>query len=250
MVGADHPVVPARGAIGCGPGLGETASPSARPRARILVVDDEDRILDLVARGLRCEGYEVDVAAEGHLGLEAALAGRYEVIILDLLMPGLPGLTVLDRILQRKPWQAVIVLSCLSDTASRVRCLDLGADDFVAKPFSLEELVLRVRARTRSARLNADLLQAGQVSLDLVRRCARAGSEVVRLTEREFLLLKELMQNPGETVSKARLLANVWGYHFDPGSNVIDVYVRRLRAKLGQGVIATVRGQGYRVDAA
>ncbi|MBO0683275.1 MAG: response regulator transcription factor [Candidatus Dormibacteraeota bacterium] len=202
-----------------------------------------------MARGLRCESYEVEVAGEGQRGLEAALAGRYDVIILDLLMPGLSGLTVLDRILQQKPWQAVIVLSCLSDTASRVRALDLGADDYVAKPFSLEELALRVRARIRSARSNADLLQVGEVRLDLVRRCAHAGSRVVRLTEREFLLLRELMQNPGETVPKARLLANVWGYHFDPGSNVIDVYVRRLRAKLGQSVIATVRGQGYRVDA-
>lgn len=243
-------VIPVHRAIGCAPGPGAVASPPARPKGRVLVVDDEDRVLEMVARGLRFEGYEVDVAAEGHRGLEAALAGRYDVVILDLLMPGLPGVTVLDQILQQKPWQAVIVLSCLSDTASRVRCLDLGADDYVAKPFSLEELTLRVRARIRSARLNEDFLRAGEFRLDLVRRCAHAGSRVVRLTEREFLLLRELMQNPGDIISKATLLANVWGYHFDPGSNVIDVYVRRLRAKLGQGVITTVRGQGYRVDAA
>jgi DNA-binding response OmpR family regulator len=221
-----------------------------RPKGRILVIDDEDRILDFVARGLRCEGYEVDAADEARAGLEAALAQRYDLVILDLLMPGLSGIAVLDSILQRKPRQAVIVLSCLTDTSSRIQCLGLGADDYVAKPFNFEELTLRVNARIRSARWNADMLEAGPLRLDLVRRSAQAGPRPVALTEREFLLLRELMQNAGETVSKERLLANVWGYNFDPGSNVVDVYVRRLRAKLGAEAIVTARGEGYRVDAA
>jgi DNA-binding response OmpR family regulator len=225
-------------------------SRAARPKGRILVIDDEDRILDFVARGLRCEGYEVDAADDARKGLETALAQRYDLVILDLLMPGLPGVTVLDRILQQKPRQAVIVLSCLTDTTSRIQCLGLGADDYVAKPFNFEELTLRVNARIRWARWNADTLEAGTLRLDLVRRSAQAGPRLVALTEREFLLLRELMQNAGETVSKERLLANVWGYRFDPGSNVVDVYVRRLRAKLGAEAITTIRGEGYRVGAA
>jgi DNA-binding response OmpR family regulator len=221
-----------------------------RTKGRILVIDDEDRILDFVARGLRCEGYEVDVADDAPDGLEAALTQRYDLVILDLLMPRLSGITVLDRIIQRKPRQAVIVLSCLTDTTSRIQCLGLGADDYVAKPFNFEELILRVNARIRWARWNADTLEAGILRLDLLRRSAQAGARLVALTEREFLLLRELMQNAGETVSKERLLANVWGYNFDPGSNVVDVYVRRLRAKLGAEAITTIRGEGYRVDAA
>jgi DNA-binding response OmpR family regulator len=183
---------------------------------RILVIDDEDRILDFVSRGLRCEGYEVDVADDAREGLESALAQRYDLVILDLLMPGLPGIAVLDRILQQKPRQAVIVLSCLTDTTSRIQCLGLGADDYVAKPFNFEELLLRVRARIRSARWKVDTLEAGGLRLDLVRRSAQAGGLPVGLTEREFLLLRELMQNAGETISKERLLENVWGYRFDP----------------------------------
>ena len=228
--------------------MGDSAR--AKHEGRILVIDDEDRILDFVARGLRCEGYNVDVADQARQGLEAALTQRYDLVILDLLMPGLSGITVLDRILQRKPRQAVIVLSCLADTTSRIQCLGLGADDYVAKPFNFEELALRVNARIRSARWNADTLEAGTLRLDLLRRSAQAGPRLVALTEREFLLLRELMQNAGETISKERLLATVWGYHFDSGSNVVDVYVRRLRAKLGTESITTIRGEGYRVDAA
>jgi DNA-binding response OmpR family regulator len=222
----------------------------ARTQGRILVIDDEDRILDFVARGLRCEGYDVDVADQAREGLEAALTQRYDLVILDLLMPGLSGITVLDRILHHKPRQAVIVLSCLTDTTSRIQCLGLGADDYVAKPFNFEELTLRVNARIRSARWNPDTLETGSLRLDLVRRSAQAGPRLVALTEREFLLLRELMQNAGETISKDRLLATVWGYNFDSGSNVVDVYVRRLRAKLGAESIITIRGEGYRVDAA
>jgi two-component system OmpR family response regulator len=220
------------------------------PKGRILVVDDEDRILDFIARGLRREGYDVDVAADPREGLQAALANRYELIILDLLMPGLPGIAVLDRILQRKPLQSVLVLSCLTDTAAKVQCLGLGAVDYVAKPVSFDELVLRVKARIRSSQGPSTTLELGRLQLDVVRRWVRAGDGAVALTEREFLLLRELMHHPGETVTKDDLLASVWGYGFDPGSNVVDVYVRRLRTKLGTDVIVTVRGEGYRISAA
>jgi len=235
---------------------------------RILVVDDEDRILQFVARRLRSEGYDVDVRADPDSGLEAALAGGYDLVILDLLMstrpsppggggagsgessPDLPGLTVLGRLMQRRPQQVVIVLSCLTDSGTKVQCLQLGADDYVAKPFSFDELLERVRLRIRTARRSAAPLEVGRLRMDLVRRQVRVGSQLVTLTEREFLLLWELTRHPGRTVSKEHLLAEVWGYRFDPGSNVIDVYVARLRQKLGSDAIVTVRGEGYRLNAA
>src|SRR6266511_3848349 len=197
------------------PGSARTASPR-----RILLIDDEPRILDFVSRGLQSEGFEVDVAPSGVQGLEMALSGRYDVI----------------------------VLSALNDRDSKVGCLDLGADDYLTKPFVLDELVARIRARLRAhARSSVPKLVAGHLTLDVVRREADAGSGPVALAEREFLLLQELMKNAGATVSRERLLNSVWGYHFDPGTNVMDVYVRRLRAKLGSDLIQTVRGAGYRV---
>jgi DNA-binding response OmpR family regulator len=232
----------------------ESARPQAPrespPQGRILIIDDEDRILQFVARGLRGEGFEVDVAADPHKGLEAALAGGYDVVILDLLIPRLPGITILDRIIQRRPQQVVIVLSCLTDTRTKVQCFQLGAGDYVAKPFSFHELLERVRARIRGARLGHGPLEVGSLRVDLVRRQVHVGTQPVALTEREFLLLWELIRSPGQTVSKEHLLSAVWGYNFDPGSNVIDVYVARLRQKLGSDAIVTVRGEGYRLNAA
>ncbi len=203
-----------------------------------------------MARGLRSEGYEVDTCADAHAGLKAAQAGGYDLVILDLLMPALPGITVLDRLIQQRPQQVVIVLSCLSDSRTKVQCFQLGADDYVAKPFSFHELLERVKARIRTARQGTGPLEVGSLRVDLVRRQVQVGNQPVALTEREFLLLWELMQRPGETVSKEQLLASVWGYKFDPGSNVIDVYVARLRQKLGPDAIVTIRGEGYRLNAA
>jgi two-component system, OmpR family, copper resistance phosphate regulon response regulator CusR len=215
---------------------------------RLLVVDDEQRILDFVARGLRAEGYTVDVAPDGQTGLEAALTHPYDLVILDLLMPVVDGRLVLRRILENKPGQAVLILSALTDTPTKVEALELGAEDYLAKPFSLAELLARVRARLRGvARSGAGHVRAGRMSLDLVRREAELGNGPIPLSERESLLLRELMQSPGVVLSKERLLSAVWGYHFEPGSNVVDVYVRRLRSKLGQEAITTVRGRGYQL---
>lgn len=215
---------------------------------RILLVDDEPRILNFVSRGLRSEGFLVDVASDGTNGLQQALREHYDLVILDLLMPGLDGVSVLRGILSRKPHQPVMVLSALSDVRSKVDCLELGADDYLGKPFSFTELLARVHARLRSAaRTGPSRLSAGRVSLDVIRREADVGRGPIPLAEREFLVLQELMRNAGRTVSKEHLLLAVWGYTFDPVSNVVDVYVRRLRAKLGADVVATVRGKGYRV---
>jgi DNA-binding response OmpR family regulator len=217
---------------------------------RILLIDDEPLILDFVSRGLQSEGFAVDVAASGGQGQEMAMSGRYDLIILDLLMPDLDGTSVLRHVLDRRPDQPIIILSALGDAESKVGCLDLGAEDYLAKPFVLDELIARIRARLRTlARPSIPKLVAGRLTLDVVRREADAGSGPVSLAEREFLLLQELMRNAGRTVSKERLLSSVWGYQFDPGTNVLDVYVRRLRAKLGSDLIQTVRGEGYRLDA-
>ncbi|HMC36277.1 MAG TPA: response regulator transcription factor [Actinomycetota bacterium] len=218
--------------------------------ARILIVDDEPRILNFVARELTSQGYEVRTAAESSAGLAMATAEAYDLVILDLLMPGLDGRDVLQRILKRNPNQAVIVLSALGDPGSKVMALELGAEDYLAKPFSIDELLARVRARLRrSGERNGTVLHAGRLLLDVVRREADVGSGRVPLAEREFLLLQELMRNVGRTVSKEWLLRSVWGYWFASASNVVDVYVARLRRKVGAETIVTVRGEGYRVDA-
>jgi len=223
---------------------------TAQAAARILLIDDEPGIRNFVSRGLRGEGFTVDLAADGDAGLKAAVGPPYDLIILDLLLPDLGGIEVLHRLIRQHPGQTVIVLSALGDTPSKVASLEAGADDYLVKPFSFEELLARVRARLRDARSVRTRLTAGPLTLDLIAHQVQTESGRVLLAEREFLLLRELMSSAGDTVSKERLLETVWGYRFDPGSNVVDVYVRRLRAKIGGEAIKTVRGEGYRIDAA
>jgi DNA-binding response OmpR family regulator len=231
--------------------LGEpTGSPApASAPARVLVIDDEPGILNFVSRGLRAEGYAVDLAADGEAGLGAALGQPYDLVILDLRLPGTNGIDLLREMVQKNPGQRVIVLSALTDTFSKLQSFEFGAEDYVAKPFSIEELLARVRARLRDARSQPTRLRVGGLTLDLISRHVDGEFGRALLAEREFLLLRELMSCPDQTVSKERILASVWGYRFDPGSNVVDVYVRRLRAKIGGDAIKTVRGEGYRIDA-
>jgi DNA-binding response OmpR family regulator len=228
----------------------EDVRPRSVRSARILLVDDEQRVLRFVSRGLQDEGYSVDAADNGADGLRMALTGVYDLIILDLLMPGLDGSMVLRRIVRKLPSQPVMILSCLTETAAKVRCLEVGAEDYLAKPFSVDELLARVRAHLRVATRGgaATRLSVGRLKLNMVDREADSGCGPVTLPEREFLVLRELMRHPGETVSKQQLLSLVWRYDFDPGSNVVDVYVSRLRAKLGPELIRTVRGKGYQID--
>jgi DNA-binding response OmpR family regulator len=223
-----------------------------RGGVRILVIEDESRILEFLRLGLEAEGFVVDAAEDGSAGLRLALAGSYELVVLDLLLPRLDGLRLLAELRRSRADVPVLILSARSDLSTKLRGFDLGANDFLAKPFSFDELVARVRVHLRNGGDGAGgwHLQAGKVRLDLARRQARVDDRVVDLSDREFRLLYHLVSHPGEIVSRERLLSEVWGYSFDPGSNVVDVCIRRLRKKLGAtGAIETIRNAGYRIAA-
>jgi DNA-binding response OmpR family regulator len=220
---------------------------------RILVIDDETRILEFLRLGLEAEGFVVDAAGDGAVGLRLALEGSYELVVLDLLLPRVDGLHVLAELRRARADLPVLILSARSDLPTRLRGFDLGANDYLAKPFSFDELVARVRVHLRRSGESPDgsRLRAGRVQLDLARRQAEIDDRLVDLSAGEFRLLYHLVSHPGEVVSRERLLSEVWGYSFDPGSNVVDVCVRRLRKKLGcSEAIETVRNGGYRVAAA
>lgn len=218
-------------------------------RGRVLVVDDEPSVRQLIARGLARAGYAVEVTAGGAEGLRRALTENYDLVVLDLLMPGIDGMAVLRGLSPQKPDLRVLVLSCLTDTRSKVQALRLGADDYLAKPFSFDELLARVDARVRDSfrAAPAHPITVGPLRLDVEHQRAELGAGWVELPKREFFLLHELARHPGHTLSKRHLLSAVWGLSFDPGSNVVDVCVGRLRAKLGAEVVDTVRGEGYRL---
>jgi DNA-binding response OmpR family regulator len=219
--------------------------------ARILAIDDEPNILRFVQRALEKDGHSVDTAPNGLDGLALTVETAYDLVILDLAMPGIDGETVLAGVLTQNPRQRVLVLSAVSDVESRVRCLEHGAVDFLAKPFALRELIARVHCRlTDPTEASGSVLKNGQLTLDLRRREARIGDSVTELSSREFLLLSHLMRHSGTVCTREELLADVWGYNFDPGTNIVDVYVRRLRKKMPQDVIETVRNVGYQLQSA
>ncbi len=216
---------------------------------RLLVIEDEARIRAFLARGFEIEGFSVDVVADGEAGLGLALAGDYEMVILDLLLPGRDGLNLLSELHRTRPGLPVLILSARSDLATKLRGFELGAVDYVVKPFSLDELFARTRVQLRVAHTGEDgtTLRVGQLTLNVTRREARMGITVSTLPDREFRLLHFLMLHPGEVISRQRLLSEVWGFDFDPRSNVVDVCVRRLRRQLGPDApIETVRNAGYR----
>jgi DNA-binding response OmpR family regulator len=221
---------------------------------RILVIEDEPRILAFLSRGLQAEGFVVDGEGDGRSGLARALCERYDLVVLDLLLPRLDGLAVLHELHRERPELPVVIVSARSDLQTKLRGFGFGASDYIAKPFSFDELLARVRAQLRSSRRGGDesnLLRAGALVLDVARRQARIGEVIAELSDREFRLLHHLVLHQGEVVSRERLLSDVWGYHFDPRSNVVDVCIRRLRQKLGATApIETVRHGGYRLTAA
>jgi two-component system, OmpR family, response regulator len=225
----------------------------ARAAMQILVIEDEPRILAFLARGLEAEGFRVDGAGSGPEGLRRALACSYDAVVLDLLLPGLDGLSVLRELQMHRPELPVVIVSARSDLPTKLRGFGLGACDYLAKPFSLDELVARVRVQVRRhpAKRDENVVRAGSLTLDLARRQARLGGLVADLSDREFRLLHHLVEHAGTIVSRERLLSEVWGYHFEPGSNVVEVCIRRLRKKLGEDApIETVRHAGYRLHAA
>ena len=219
---------------------------------RILIVEDDARIRAFLVRAFEAEGFGVDMATDGEQGLALALAGSYDLVILDLLLPGYSGLDALRELHRERSDLPVLILSARSDLPIKLHSFELGAVDYVTKPFSLDELLARARVQLRRARLaeNSTVIRVGSLVLDLALRQARVGDIVADLPDREFRLLQFLLAHVGEVVSRERLLSEVWGYDFDPGSNVVDVCIRRLRRRLGpEAPIETVRNAGYRAAA-
>jgi DNA-binding response OmpR family regulator len=213
----------------------------------VLIVEDEDRIAAFVERGLRAEGFTVQRAADGESGLALASQEEVDLVILDLMLPRLDGEQVLERLRSRRPDVPVIVLTARDAVEDRVRGLNAGADDYVTKPFSFAELLARVHARLRARdQASAAVLEVGEVRLDLRTRSAHLDDREVGLTAREFALLETFLRHPGQVLSQVQLMDRVWGYDFEPGSNVVEVYVGYLRRKLRPDLIETVRGAGYR----
>jgi DNA-binding response OmpR family regulator len=219
--------------------------------ARILVVEDEPMIARFVGRALRSRGWIVEWASDGKKALQLVFSTDFSLVLLDLMIPGVGGEEVLRKIVATRPDQRVMVVSGRSDSQTKVDCLEAGAADYLSKPFSVDELLARVQVRLReqTAPTGDAYLRREGLSLDLTHRKAFVASNQIHLTEREFMLLAHLLSDGDKVFSREELLSEVWGYSFDPGSNVVDVYIRRLRSKLGGHLIETVRNVGYRVTA-
>ena len=218
---------------------------------RVLVVEDDPTIADFVEKGLREAGFAVDVAADGKSGLDLAVENPYDVAIVDVMLPQMDGLAVIDTLRARGVRTPVLILSAKRSVDDRVRGLQAGGDDYLTKPFAFAELLARVQALIRRATGAAEptRLSAGDLTLDLLTRKVQRGHQPIDLRPREFALLEYLLRNAGKVVSKTMILSHVWGYNFDPSTNIVDVLVSRLRDKVdkpfGHKLIHTVRGVGY-----
>jgi DNA-binding response OmpR family regulator len=222
---------------------------------RILVVDDEPDLLGFVRSALEAAGYQVLTAADGAEGLRLALTAKPDLVVLDLHLPVLDGQAVLAALTAHDPTVRILVLSATEDKQVRVACLEHGAVDFLAKPFVVRELIARVRSRLlpiggAGTPLPSEVLRVGGIVLDTRTGRLQVGDRTAELSQREFLLLQHLMRNPDMVCSRQELLSEVWGYDFDPATNLVDVCVRRLRAKIRDDVIRTVRNVGYQLQTA
>lgn len=215
---------------------------------KLLVVEDEQRVASFLVKGLRANGYGVEWVSTGRDALRRAVDADVCMVILDLGLPDLDGLEVLESLRKRGATVPVLVLSARGRVNDRVKGLDLGADDYLAKPFAFEELLARVRANLRPrADVSAGVLRAGGISVDRVRHEATVGGRTFSLSAREFALLQAFVGHPSQVLSRQELLSMAWDMDFDPGTNLVDVYVGYLRRKLGEALIETVRGSGYRL---
>jgi two-component system OmpR family response regulator len=222
---------------------------------RILVIEDDAETARFLARGLREAGHAVDVAADGREGLFLAGSERYDAMLVDRMLPHVDGLSILRSVRAAGTTTPVLLVSALGEVDDRVTGLRAGGDDYIVKPFALAEVLARLEALARRARggQEATRLAAGDLEMDLLRREVRRGGRVIELQPREFRLLEYLLRHTGQVVTRTMLLEGVWDYHFDPQTNIIDVHISRLRAKLDRGqqvpLIHTVRGAGYMLEA-
>jgi DNA-binding response OmpR family regulator len=224
----------------------------------VLLIEDEQKIADFICEGLLRRDFAVHHCADGHQGYEAILAGNHEVIVLDIMLPGRDGLDILKSVRSQGIETPIILLTARNELDDRVLGLELGADDYLAKPFYVEELIARIQAVQRRRQGRAPhILQRGALRLDCLSRLVNCQGQAVELTPREFSLLEYLMRTPGQVFTRGQILEHVWGYDFDPCTNIVDVCIKRIRAKLTaiddagemSGVIESVRGSGYRVRA-
>jgi DNA-binding response OmpR family regulator len=217
--------------------------------SRILVVEDETRISSFIEKGLTANGFATSVTESGNDALILAESGEFDLLILDLGLPDRDGLGVLRELRTRNKAIPVIILTARDGVGEKVKGLEGGADDYVTKPFSFEELLARVRVRLRGERVpEQTVLRAGDASLDLRTRRVLLGDRDVELTAREFVLAEMFFRHPDQVLTREQLLSRVWGYDYEPGSNIVDVYIGYLRKKIGDDRIKTVRGMGYRLD--
>jgi DNA-binding response OmpR family regulator len=217
---------------------------------KILIAEDEDRITSFLEKGLRANGFATEVAPTGDEALRRARSEDFDLLILDLGLPGKDGIDVLRELRGEGRPLPVVILSARDRIGDTVSGLDWGADDYITKPFRFDELLARVRLRLRDARsTEPTVLQVGEAALDLRTRQAIVEGASVDLSRREFALAEVFFRHPGQVLAREQLLSHVWGYDYDPGSNIIDVYVGYLRKKLGKQRIASVRGMGYRLEA-
>jgi len=216
--------------------------------SRILIAEDEPRLASFLEKGLKANGFVTTVVEDGHIASLVARDDEFDLLILDIGLPGMDGFHVLSEIRNRGQRLPVIFLTARDELDDKISGLEGGADDYMTKPFRFEELLARVRVRLRAeGSKEQSRLEAGGITLDIRTRQASVEGEQVTLTAREFTLLETFMRHPGQMLSREQLLSHVWGYDYDPGSNVVDVYIGYLRRKLGDGSIETVRGMGYRL---